>query len=187
MDIDLDARAPGAPPRRGALYLVVALAVGAAFGFAVARARPAAPPATVGAAVPSAPASASEAPGLPTELRDRMVARVRQYNQGEPDTVESADVQVMTALRDNLVRFDGDRRFPRGDYRLQVICLGEGQVWALFRIGDDETYLDIDCHDDHVLVAQLLLTARSDGRRTITLVSDSPLGVAVGLQVLHRS
>jgi hypothetical protein len=60
-------------------------------------------------------------------------------------------------------------------------------VWALFRVGDDETYVDIDCHDEHVLVTQLLLTARAEGRRAVTLVSDSPLGVAVGLQVLHRT
>ena len=187
MDIEVTgARPVPQPRRRGPLYVVVALVVGAAFGFAVAQARPAAPT-SAGVTVPQTTAAGTEAPGLPPALRDRMVARVRQYNQAEPDTVEAADVRVMTAVRDNLVRLDDDRSYPRGDYRLQVICLGEGQVWALFRVGDDETYVDIDCHDEHVLVTQLLLTARADGRRAVTLVSDSPLGVAVGLQVLHRS
>jgi hypothetical protein len=187
MDIEVTGARPApGPRRRGPLYVVVALLVGAAFGFAVARVRPDAPTTAV-VAVPPTSAAPSETPGLPPQLRDRMLARVRQYNRPEPDAVESADARMMTALRDNLVRLDDGRGYPRGDYRLQVICLGDGQVWALLRIGDDETYVDIDCHAERVLVTQLLLTAHADGRRTVTLVSDSPLGVAVGLQILRRA
>jgi hypothetical protein len=179
---------PGAGPRRqrGTLYVVVALVVGAAFGFAVANARPAEPARMSVMAAPVTPSAAGEAPGLPGALRERMLARVRQYNQAEPDAVEASEVRLMTSQRDNVVRLDDERAYPRGDYRLQVICLGEGQVWALFRIGDDETYVDMDCHDEHVLVTQLLLTARADGKRAVTLVSDSRAGVAVGFQVLRR-
>jgi hypothetical protein len=198
MDIEVRGESPVEEPpsrplpwwrRRDARALVVAVVLGIAIGFAVATvhdqrvARDAA--ATVSPAVSPPEPSPTAAPETALPSTDGMVDQVRVYNKTEPATVEVSDVLLMTLLRNNLNRLDTVRAYPPGDYRLQVICLGEGDVWALFRIGDDEAQVDIDCHGDHVLVTQLLLTAKATGRRAVTLVSDSAAGLAVGYQILR--
>ena len=201
MDIEVRGEPPAEEPpaerprwfrRRDSRTVVVAVVLALAAGFAVATVRDgrrAARDAAVTASPPASPPAPSptEAPGpaLPPALAARMVDQVRVYNKTEPATVEVSDVVLMTLLRDNLSRLDTARSYPPGDYRLQVICLGEGEVWALFRIGDDEAQVDIDCHSDHVLVSQLLLSAKATGHRVVTLVSDSAAGVAVGYQILR--
>jgi hypothetical protein len=185
-------RAPRRPVwwrRRDSRALVLAVVVGIAIGFAVATvhdrrlARNTAT--TVSPSLSPPEPSPTAVPETAPPSADRMVDQVRVYNKTEPATVEVSDVVLMTLLRDNLNRLDTARSYPPGDYRLQVICLGEGDVWALFRIGDDESHVDIDCHGDHVLVTQLLLTAKATGRRAVTLVSDSATGLAVGYQILR--
>ncbi|GAA3456438.1 hypothetical protein [Dactylosporangium matsuzakiense] len=164
--------------------IAIVLAIGAAFGYAVAASRPA-PRMSIGvAAAPEA--SAAVAPDLTAAEKADMLHRVTEYNTVDASTVEALDVRFMTALRGNTARFDDARTYPAGEYRLQVVCLGDGQIWALFRIGEDETYVDMDCHADRVLVTQLVLPAHTGGRRTVTAITGSPLGLAVGLQVLQR-
>ncbi|WP_433059306.1 hypothetical protein [Dactylosporangium sp. CS-033363] len=170
-------------PRR-TLSIAIALAVGAAFGFAVAAARPA-PRTSAGVATAPSIAVASDT-GLSAQETADMVRRVAEYNKRDPAAVETTPERFMSGRRNNITRLDDDRSYPAGEYRLQVICLGDGQVWGLFRIGDDETYVDMDCHADRVLFTQLLLTAHAGGRRTVTAVTDAPLGVAIGLQILQK-
>ncbi|MEU7869345.1 hypothetical protein [Dactylosporangium sp. NPDC049140] len=174
--------APGRS-RRGTLTIALAVAVGTAFGYALAIARPA--PRMI-ISTPAAPATTAAPAGLTPAEQRTMVRRVEEYNKPDGDAVEITPVRLMTGLRNNLTRLDDERSYPAGEYRLQVICLGDGQVWALFRIGDDETYVDVDCQAGRLVVTQLVLTARAGGRRTVTAVTDSTLGVVVGLQVLRR-
>ncbi|MFI5909436.1 hypothetical protein [Dactylosporangium sp. NPDC051541] len=175
---------PRASKASGPFAIAVAVAVGIAFGFALAVTRPA-PRTSIGVAAAPAPSAALD-PDLTAEERAEMVRKVSVYNTVDAGTVEALDVRFMTALRGNTARFDDARTYPAGEYRLQIVCLGDGQIWALFRIGADETYVDMDCHADRVLVTQLVLAAHAEGRRTITAITGSPLGVAVGLQVLQR-
>lgn len=179
--------------RRDARIVAMTAALGIALGFAVATVRDDRRAASDAAARASRAASSVASPtpadapetALPAPLVAKMVDQVRTYNHAEAATVETSDVFLMTVLRHNLDRLDTARTYSAGDYRLQLICLGNGEIWALFRIGDDESHVDMDCHDDHVLVTQLLLTAKAGGQRAVTLVSDSTTGLAVGYQVLR--
>ncbi|MER7272829.1 hypothetical protein ABT369_00080 [Dactylosporangium sp. NPDC000244] len=172
---------------QGALTIAVVLVVGVAFGYALATARPATRTIVAAPAAPLAPATTDPVPaGLSGEQVGTMLRRVREYNKPESDAVETTPERLMSGRRDNLLRLDDDRTLPAGEYRLQAICLGDGQVWALLRIGDDEAFVDMECVAEHVLVSQLLLTARTGGHRAVTAVTDSPFGVVLGLQILRR-
>lgn len=177
--------------RRDSRAVAIAAVLGLACGFAVATARDDRRDVTAAAQASSSPSAPAPSPTeaadalLTPQMASRMIDQVRVYNTTEPATVEVSDVVLMAELRTNLTRLDTPHAYPPGDYRLQLICLGEGQVWALFRIGVDESYVDMDCHDDHVLVSQLLLTAKSTGQRTVTVVTDSPAGLAIGYQTLR--
>ncbi|WP_433615479.1 hypothetical protein ACQP2P_11715 [Dactylosporangium sp. CA-139114] len=180
-------RVRGGGGGRGALTIAAVLVAGVAFGYALATARPAAR--TIVAAPVAPPVVATTGPvpaGLSGDQVSTMLRRVREYNKPESDAVETTPERLMSGRRDNLLRLDDDRTLPAGAYRLQAICLGEGQVWALLRIGGDEAYVDMECVAEHVLVSQLLLTARTGGHRVVTAVTDSPSGIVLGLQILRR-